>query len=116
VPVIQNLLLEKLCKSLLTNQSFPLKIRIKDTKSIPDKATMAYYLKPLTYNSQVAGYLIRMYPNQWSTIDAFSNQVLSQIDDEDILVRGTNTPDLRASGRLVQKSVDVRAIQARKNQ
>ena len=74
---------------------------------------MAYYSKPLTYNSQIAGYLIRAYPSPWTTIDATTEQVLWTASDEEILVRGTNTPDLRSSGRLVQKSVDERAIRAR---
>lgn len=86
----------------------------KDTKSISSKATMAYYLKPLTYNSQVVGYLVRGYPGKWATIDAFDKKVLEMVDDDGILVKGTNTPDLRRSGKLVQKSVDDRAIRARK--
>lgn len=85
----------------------------KDAKSISEKATMAYFLKPLTYNSQVAGYLIRQYPGKWTTIDATSKEVLGTLNDSEILVRGTNTPDLRPSGRSVQKSVDDRAIRAR---
>ena len=74
---------------------------------------MAYFLKPLTYNSQVAGYLIRQYPGKWTTIDAISKNTLGVFDDEDILVRKTNTPDLRESVRLVQKSADERAIKAK---
>uniref|UniRef100_A0A7S4JRC9 Uncharacterized protein n=1 Tax=Odontella aurita TaxID=265563 RepID=A0A7S4JRC9_9STRA len=87
----------------------------QDQKSVPGSATMGYFLKPLTYNSQVVGYLARVYPGQWVTIDAITNQVLSAYVDEEILVRGTNTPDLRQSGKIVQKSVDDRAILARKN-
>ena len=75
---------------------------------------MAYFFKPLTYNSQVAGYLIRSYPSPWTTIDAATNQVLETADDNQILVRNTNTPDLRNSVKLVQKSFDERAIQARR--
>ena len=75
---------------------------------------MAYFVKPLTYNSQVAGYLLRSYPNDWVAVDATSKMVLGSFSDDQILVRGTNTPDLRESGRLVQKSADERAIQARK--
>jgi hypothetical protein len=41
--------------------------------------------------------------------------VLATFTDADILVGETNTPDLRGSGRLVQKSVDERAIRARNN-
>jgi len=85
----------------------------KDQKSVPGSATMAYYLKPLTYNSQVVGYLTRAYPGDWATIDAVTKKALASFDDSQILVKGTNTPDLRESGRLVQKSVDERAIQAR---
>ncbi len=85
----------------------------KDQKSIPGRATMGYFLKPLTYNSQVAGFLIRSYPSDWTVIDAFSNDVLGSFSDQEILVRGTNTPDLRQSGRLVQRSVDERAIRER---
>lgn len=84
----------------------------KDTKSVPGKATMAFFLKPLTYNSQVAGYLVRSFPSKWAVIDVVSKEVLGTFDDS-IMVRGTNTPDLRESGRLVQKSVDERAIRAR---
>jgi hypothetical protein len=76
---------------------------------------MAYFYKALTYNSQVAGYLIRSYPGKWTTLDATSKKVLSLVDDDEILVRGTNTPDLRSSGKLVQKSVDERAIRARRS-
>lgn len=86
----------------------------KDAKSVSAKATMAYFFKPLTYNSQVAGYLIRSYPSPWTTIDAATNQVLETADDNQILVRNTNTPDLRNSVKLVQKSFDERAIQARR--
>lgn len=85
----------------------------QNPKSIPATATMAYFLKPLTYNSQVAGFLLRQYPGKWTTLDAVSKEILGAVDDAEILVRNTNTPDLRASGRLVQKSVDDRAIQAR---
>lgn len=85
----------------------------KDPRSVPGDATMAYFLKPLTYNSQVAGYLIRSYPSDWTVLDATSKAVLGSFSDKEILVQGTNTPDLRASGRMVQKSVDERAIAAR---
>ncbi len=86
--------------------------RTQDLKTIPGSATMAYYLKPLTYNSQVAGYLIRSYPGPWTVLDR-TNDVLGTYDDDGILVEGTNTPDLRGSGRLVQRSVDERAIRER---
>ena len=75
---------------------------------------MAYYLKPLTYNSQVAGYLLRAYPSSWTVLDSQSKAVLGSFTDAQILVDRTNTPDLRESGRSVQKSVDERAIRARK--
>ena len=84
----------------------------QDQKSIPPEATMAYFVKPLTYNSQVAGYLIRAYPSLWTVLDVQS-KILGSFSDEQILVDRTNTPDLRESGRLVQKSVDERAIKAR---
>jgi len=84
----------------------------QDPKSVGQSATMAYFLKPRTYNSQLAGYLARSYPSDWTTIDAISKQYT----DAEILVSETNTPDLRESGKLVQKSVDERAIHARKNQ
>eukprot|EP00980_Cylindrotheca_fusiformis_P007523 scaffold1561_cov129-Cylindrotheca_fusiformis.AAC.15 len=87
----------------------------KGQKSIGNRATMAYFLKPLTYNSQVVGYLVRNYPNDWATIDLISNQVLQSYKDSEILFGDTNTPDLRGPGRLVQKFVDERAIQSRKN-
>jgi len=86
----------------------------KDQKSIEGKsALMAYYLKPLTYNSQVAGFLVRAYPNDWTTADVFEKKALGVLTDKEILVPGTNTPDLRASGRLVQKNVDQRALRER---
>ena len=85
----------------------------KDPRSVPAGATMAYFLKPLTYNSQIAGYLIRSYPGDWTVLDATSKAVLGTFSDDEILVQGTNTPDLRAPGRMVQKSVDERAIAAR---
>ena len=86
---------------------------LQDLKSIPGAATMAYFVKPLTYNSQVAGFLIRAYPSLWTVLDAQTKSVLGSFTDEQILVDRTNTPDLRQSGRLVQKSVDERAIKAR---
>ena len=76
-------------------------------------ATMAYFLKPLTYNSQVVGYLVRNYPKDWTTIDSVSQEILSTYRDSDILFGNTNTPDLRDPGKRVQKSVDDRAIRAR---
>lgn len=75
---------------------------------------MAYFLKPLTYNSVIAGYLIRCYPGKWATIDATSKQALGVYGDAEILVGNTNTPDLREPGRLVQKSVGERAIRERR--
>lgn len=95
------------CPTVVVNASF------KDQKSIPPNATMAYFLKPLTYNSQVAGYLIRAYPSLWTVLDSQSKAVLGAFTDTQILVDRTNTPDLRQSGRLVQKAVDERAIRAR---
>jgi len=87
----------------------------KDQKSIPGSATMAYFFKPLTYNSQIAGYLIRSYPSSWTVLDAFSKEVLGTFSDDEILVKKTNTPNLVNAGRLVQKAFDKRAIQARQN-
>jgi hypothetical protein len=89
----------------------------KDQSSVSDRATMAYYNKPLTYNSQVVGYLIRTYPGPWCTIFSASGNtvLLATRSDDEILVRGTNTPDLRESGRLAQQAVDERAIKTRKN-
>mmetsp|Transcript_28176 Transcript_28176/g.50967 ORF Transcript_28176/g.50967 Transcript_28176/m.50967 type:complete len:293 (-) Transcript_28176:320-1198(-) len=95
------------CPAVLVNGSF------KDLKSIPGSATMAFFYKPLTYNSAVAGFLIRSYPSLWTVLDAQSKSVLGSFTDEQILVERTNTPDLRASVRLVQKFVDERAIKAR---
>ena len=46
-------------------------------------------------------------------LDAETKSVLKSFSDEEILVRNTNTPDLRESGKLVQRSVDERAIRAR---
>lgn len=86
----------------------------KDTKSVKAGATMAYFYKPLTYNSQVAGYLVREYPSSWTAIDAVTTSVLGTFTDEEILVRKTNTPDLRQSVKLVQKCFDQRAIETRR--
>jgi len=98
------------CATVIVNALF------KDQKSVPESATMAYFLKPLTYNSQVAGFLlVRSYPSQWTVLDAQSS-VLGTFTDADILVPKTNTPDLRASVRLVQKSADEKAIRARSMQ
>lgn len=72
----------------------------KEPSSIESSATMAYYLKPLTYNSQVAGYLTRVYPGPWTTLDT-NNRVLLSVEDRDILVPGSNTPDFAG---LVQSS------------
>lgn len=76
---------------------------------------MAYYLKPLTYNSQIAGYLTRAYPKNWITISDDAT-FLSNVNDIDILLKGTNTPDLRSSVSLVSKFVSDRAILLRKQQ
>jgi hypothetical protein len=74
---------------------------------------MGYFLKPLTYNSQIAGLLVRSYPSQWTVLDAQSSSVLGTFTDKQILVPKTNTPDLRDSVRLVQKNADEKAIRAR---
>jgi hypothetical protein len=73
---------------------------------------MAYYLKPLTYNSQVAGYLMRCYPSPWTTL-GYDGALLGTASDQEILVGDSNTPDLREAGRRVQKAIDERAIRAR---
>ena len=97
------------------NPSISISVIHQDQKSVPGTATMGYFLKPLTYNSQVVGYLTRQYPKDWATIDLFSKEVLGSYTDNEILFQQTNSPDLRGPGRLVQKSVDDRAIQARRN-
>lgn len=86
----------------------------KTQDSVPGKATMAYYFKPLTYNSQIAGFLIRNYPGQWTALDAVTKKALGTFSDSEILFGDSNTPDLRNAGRLVQKATDERAIAARK--
>jgi len=85
----------------------------KNPDSVSGFATMSFYYKPLTYNSQLAGYVIRSYPSLWTVLDATTQQVLQTYTDEEILFLNSNTPDLRSSTRLVQKSVDARAIAAR---
>ena len=55
---------------------------------MPSTATMAYFLKPLTYNSEVAGYLIRNYPAKWAVIDATTKETLATYSDKEILVKG----------------------------
>ena len=82
---------------------------------MPNTATMAYFLKPLTYNSMVSGFLIRSYPGPWTVLDAVTKQSLGTFSDQEILFKQSNTPDLRAPGRLVQKATDDRAIAARNN-
>ena len=75
---------------------------------------MAYYLKPLTYNSQVAGYLVRAWPGQWTTLEAATGQAVGEpATDAQILVPKTNTPDLRAAVKAIQLAVDKRAMEAR---
>ena len=96
--------------------SQPCKTTQKDNKSVSEQATMAYFLKPLTYNSQVAGYLLRAYPQPWTTLDAATGAILETATDAQILVRNTNTPDLRTAVKAVQQSVDQRAIAARQRQ
>jgi len=86
----------------------------KNDKSVSGEAVMAYFLKPLTYNSQVIAYLLRKWPGNWQTIDANTKKLLLESDDRTILVPGTNTPDLRSSVRAAQKSFDQRAIDSRK--
>jgi hypothetical protein len=100
----------------------------KTQKSVSAQATMAYYLRPLTYNSQVSGYLLRVYPQPWTTWSAKTGTptkrgstpssstlavVLQTATDRDILVPQTNTPDLRASVKAVQQYVDQQAMAAR---
>lgn len=46
-------------------------------------------------------------------MDAVTNKFLGSFSDAEILVDKTNTPDLRESVRLAQKSVDERAIRDR---
>ena len=103
--------LATICKAVVLVNGFA-----KDTKSVPETATMAYFFKPLTYNSQVVGYLQRCYPNDWVTVDATTKKTLKSFSDSQILVPKTNTPDLREPGRLVQRAVDQRAIEARRKQ
>mmetsp|Transcript_26167 Transcript_26167/g.72177 ORF Transcript_26167/g.72177 Transcript_26167/m.72177 type:complete len:296 (+) Transcript_26167:45-932(+) len=88
----------------------------KDQGSVSNFATMAYYLKPLTYNSQVAGYLVRSWPGDWTCLDAAgaANKALGSFSDADILFGESNTPDLREAVRLVQVAFDERAIAARR--
>ena len=86
----------------------------KDQESVPGEATMAYFLKPLTYNSMVSGFLVRSYPGAWTVMDAVTKKSLGSFSDAEILFGESNTPDLRSSGRLVQKATDERAISARR--
>jgi hypothetical protein len=92
---------------------------------------MAYYLKPLTNNSVVAGVLLRRYPGRWTVLGTTAAGAaetttaarsslsstkqkspppqprlvvpLGSFTDEEILVPKTNTPDLRPAVRLVQR-------------
>lgn len=74
---------------------------------------MAYYLKPLTYNSQVVGYLVRIFPGPWTVLSARDATVLGTFTDDEILVENTNTPDLRPAVRLVQQETDRLALEQR---
>lgn len=85
----------------------------KNRESVSGRATMAYFLKPLTYNSMVSGFLLRNYPMPWTVFDAMTEKSLATFTDTDILFGDSNTPDLRKSGRLVQKATDDRAIASR---
>jgi len=85
----------------------------KDNFSVSTEATMAYFYKALTYNSQISGYLVRGYPGAWTAVDAATKEVLGTFDDETILVPRTNTPDLRGAVSLASKAFDRRAIAAR---
>lgn len=62
---------------------------LQDQKSVPGSATMAYFVKPLTYNSQVAGYLIRSYPSSWTVLDAQTKAVLGSFTGENRLLVDT---------------------------
>lgn len=86
----------------------------KDQESIPGKATMAYFFKPLTYNSMVSGFFVRSYPGAWTAMDAVTKKSLGTFSDAETLFGDSNAPDLRAAGRLVQKATDDRAIAARR--
>lgn len=76
---------------------------------------MAYYLKPITYNSQTAGCLVRSYPGDWTVFDLANKKALGSFKDSDILFGKSNTPDLRESVKMVQLAFDERAIAARGN-
>mmetsp|Transcript_19709 Transcript_19709/g.39404 ORF Transcript_19709/g.39404 Transcript_19709/m.39404 type:complete len:248 (-) Transcript_19709:37-780(-) len=85
----------------------------KNPKSVSDAALNAFYLKPLTYNSCVVGFLYRCYPRPWLAVDDTS-AVLREFEDRDIRVKGTSTPDLREAVKLCSKAWDDRAIAARR--
>ena len=77
---------------------------------------MAYYYKPLTYNSQISGYLLRCYPTDWCTLNFNGKEILQSTTDTNILVPNTNTPDLRTAVKVAQKNADQQAIRARQQQ
>ena len=88
----------------------------KTRDSVPRSSSstvMAYYCKPLTYNSMIAGYLLRSYPSDWTVVT--TKKTLGTFTDDEILVSGTNTPDLRGSVRMVQKATDEETISRRRS-
>ena len=86
----------------------------KSPKSVTDAALNAFYLKPLTYNSCVVGFLYRAYPSPWRAVDD-EGRVLREFEDGQIRVKGTSTPDLREAVKLCSKAWDERAIAARRS-
>ncbi|GMH49985.1 hypothetical protein TrRE_jg2798 [Triparma retinervis] len=86
----------------------------KTNKSVPT-ATSLYYLKPLTHNSQISGYLLRSYPDPYQVLDPQGRVLKTYVSEEEVLVRGTNTPDLREAVKICSLEADRRAIEARNN-
>ena len=74
---------------------------------------MACYLTQLTQNSKMVGYLLHCYSNNWITTSSDDSTILNNANDESVLVKGTNAPDLRASASFVSKFVSDRAIRLR---
>jgi hypothetical protein len=87
---------------------------LKTTKSVPSTATSLYYQKPLTHNSQISGYLLRSYPSPYQVLDPQGRVLKTYGSEDEVLVRGTNTPDLRDAVKICSAEADRRAIEARR--
>ena len=56
---------------------------------------MAYYLKPMTFNSGICGYCIRRYPNDWVVWSAKTASPLADYKVSFVEAQGCLRPDLQ---------------------